>query len=90
MNIEEVAKLARLKLNEDEKEKFEPQFKDIINWINELNQLDTSQIEGTFSITSMETRMRNDEEKKFENIESIKNNFTNREYDFLKVKKVIE
>ncbi|MGC8728109.1 MAG: Asp-tRNA(Asn)/Glu-tRNA(Gln) amidotransferase subunit GatC [Elusimicrobiales bacterium] len=90
MDIEKVSKLARLELSEEEKEKFSKQFENIMKWIDELNETNTDGIEPIFSITGMENNLRNDREEFFGNRERIIKNFPNREYDFAKVKKVIE
>lgn len=90
MEIEKIARLARLELSEEEKQKFSNQFESIIKWINELNEVDTTTIEPIFSITGIENNLRKDEEYIFENREQIIKNFPNKEYDFVKVKKVID
>ncbi|HOJ86898.1 MAG TPA: Asp-tRNA(Asn)/Glu-tRNA(Gln) amidotransferase subunit GatC [Elusimicrobiales bacterium] len=90
MDIEKVSKLARLELNEEEKQKFSKQFENIMKWIDELNEINTDGIEPIFSITGMENNLRKDSEEFFGNRERIIKNFPNREYDFAKVKKVIE
>ncbi|NLH39474.1 MAG: Asp-tRNA(Asn)/Glu-tRNA(Gln) amidotransferase subunit GatC [Elusimicrobia bacterium] len=89
MNIDEVIKLAKIELKEDEKNLFSKQLDSIINWINELNELDTENIKPIFSITEMENNYYDDIPEKFDNTRDIINNFPNREYDFIKVKKVI-
>lgn len=89
MNIDEVIKLARIELNDNEKKLFSRQLESIISWINELNELDTEDIKPVFSITEMENNYYDDIPEKFDNTRDIINNFPNREYDFLKVKKVL-
>jgi len=44
--VEKVAQLAKLKLTEEEKETLSKQLLDIIEFVNQLNQVDTEQIEG--------------------------------------------
>jgi aspartyl-tRNA(Asn)/glutamyl-tRNA(Gln) amidotransferase subunit C len=44
-DIEKVAQLAHLELAEDELKTFGPQITDIINYIEQLNELDTSNVE---------------------------------------------
>jgi aspartyl-tRNA(Asn)/glutamyl-tRNA(Gln) amidotransferase subunit C len=45
--VEYVARLARLELSESEKEEFTGQLNDILDFVEKLNQLDTSNIEPT-------------------------------------------
>src|SRR5437764_9672784 len=44
-DIEKVAQLAHLKLAEEELKTFGPQLTDIINYIEQLNELDTANVE---------------------------------------------
>ncbi|WP_448584637.1 Asp-tRNA(Asn)/Glu-tRNA(Gln) amidotransferase subunit GatC [Thermocrinis sp.] len=57
--IEKVAQLAKLKLTEEEKETLGRQLVDIIEFVNQLNQADTSQVEG-FEYYSGATPLRED------------------------------
>jgi len=89
MEVEKIAKLAALILNEEEKNKFNEEFKKIIEWIDSLNDIDTTNVEAfPYTLKSLDTY--DDIPINFEKQELIIKNFTNREYDFLKVKKVIE
>ena len=44
-DVEHVAKLARLELTEEEKQKYTKQLSDILKYANELNEVDTEGIE---------------------------------------------
>lgn len=44
-DVEHVAKLARLELTEEEKEKFTKQLGDILKYVDEMNEVDTTNIE---------------------------------------------
>lgn len=44
-DVEHVANLARIKLSEDEKEKFTKQLGDIIKYVDQLNEVDTTGVE---------------------------------------------
>ena len=46
-----VAELARLELTEEEVRKFLPQLDSILEYVNKLNQLDTSQVEPMAQVT---------------------------------------
>ncbi|MDH5174007.1 MAG: Asp-tRNA(Asn)/Glu-tRNA(Gln) amidotransferase subunit GatC, partial [Elusimicrobiota bacterium] len=45
--VEYVARLARLKLTEEEKEKYTKQLGDILKYIDKLNELNTEKVEPT-------------------------------------------
>lgn len=49
-DVEYVAKLAKLELNEDQKKIFLKQLNDILSYFNKLNELDTENVEPTSQI----------------------------------------
>ena len=59
-DIEYVAKLAKLKLTEEEKEKFIPQMADIIEFANKISELDTEGINPTAHILEINNVFRKD------------------------------
>jgi len=60
MDIEHVAKLARLKLTGAEKKRFSNQMETIIKYIEKLNELDTKNVEPTAHVLGLENVFRND------------------------------
>ncbi len=60
-DIEHIAKLARLDLSEEEYEKFGPQLSGILGYIDQLQEVDTSQVEPTAQVTGLENGLREDE-----------------------------
>ena len=60
MDIEHVAKLARLKLTDTEKKRFSNQMGTIIKYIEKLNELDTKNVEPTAHVLGLENVFRND------------------------------
>ncbi len=44
--IEKIGKLARIKLEPEEKSSFASQISQVINWVSQLNEVDTSSIEA--------------------------------------------
>jgi len=60
MDIEHVAKLARLKLTDAEKKRFSKQMGTIIKYIEKLNELDTKNVEPTAHVLGLENVFRND------------------------------
>lgn len=63
MDIEYVARLARLQLTEEEKKKFGKQLADILQYIEKLNQLDTKDIHPTAHIIPLKNVWREDKAK---------------------------
>ncbi len=61
MDIERVAKLARLELSEQEKETFGNQLDQILTYMEQLNRLDTTGIEPTSHAIPVYNAFREDE-----------------------------
>ena len=59
--VEYVAKLARLRLTEEEAEKYTEQLNAILEFAGKLNELDTSTIEPTSHVLDVYNVMRDDE-----------------------------
>ena len=58
--VQHVAKLARLNLTDDEIKTFGNQLSDVISYIDELDEVDTSGIEPTSQTTGLENVTRDD------------------------------
>ena len=60
MNITYLAKLARLKLTDVEKQRFSNQMETIIKYIEKLNELDTQNVEPTAHVLGLKNIFRDD------------------------------
>jgi aspartyl-tRNA(Asn)/glutamyl-tRNA(Gln) amidotransferase subunit C len=91
-DVEYVARLARLKLSDQEKEKFTEQLTSILDYVDQLKELDTDNIEPTSHAIKMGNVWREDvlSPSSDEERELILSNAPDREENFFKVKKVIE
>ena len=58
--VEHVAKLARLELSEQEKEKLTAQLSNILTYVETLNGLDTKGVEPTAHVLDLKNVMRDD------------------------------
>ena len=58
--VEHVAKLARLELSEQEKEKLTDQLSNILTYVEKLNELDTTGVEPTAHVLDINNVMRDD------------------------------
>ena len=58
--IEHVALLARLKFSENEVERFTTQLNSLLDYMDKLAELDTSQVEPTFHAVSQKNILRDD------------------------------
>ncbi|MBS7247573.1 MAG: Asp-tRNA(Asn)/Glu-tRNA(Gln) amidotransferase subunit GatC [Candidatus Jordarchaeales archaeon] len=61
--VEHVAWLARIKLSEEEKEKFARQLSEILEYFNVISKVDTSSVEPTFHVLELHNVFRDDEER---------------------------
>ena len=64
MDIEHLAKLARLKLTDVEKELFSKQMGTVIKYIEKLSELDTKNVEPTAHVLGLNNVFRDDAVKK--------------------------
>ena len=87
--VEHVALLARLKLSEEEKKLFTGQLNAILDYIEKLNELDTSAIEPTFHVVSHQNLMREDEVKESFTQEASLENAPERAQGCFRVPKII-
>jgi aspartyl-tRNA(Asn)/glutamyl-tRNA(Gln) amidotransferase subunit C len=58
--VEHVAKLARLAVNDEEKESFARQLSEILDYVGKLNELDTSKVEPTSHVLDLGNVFRDD------------------------------
>ena len=61
--VKHVAKLANLPLTNDEEEKYSEQLSNILEYIDQLDSVNTSNIEPTFNVSGQNTVWREDESK---------------------------
>lgn len=59
-DVEHVAKLARLELSQDEKEKFTKQLGDILKYVEQMNEVDTTNVEPMAHAIDFTNVMRED------------------------------
>jgi aspartyl-tRNA(Asn)/glutamyl-tRNA(Gln) amidotransferase subunit C len=90
MDIHHVAKLARLELTDKETVLFAQQMGDIIDYINKLNELDTSTIEPTAHVVPMVNVFRDDILKPSLPKDKALQNAPSKTEDFYKVPRILE
>ncbi|GAE87454.1 Asp-tRNA(Asn)/Glu-tRNA(Gln) amidotransferase subunit GatC [Acetivibrio straminisolvens] len=88
--IEYVANLARLKLTEEEKEKFIRDMENIISYVDKLNELDTSEIAPTDHVIPINNVFRDDEVLDSYPKDKMLMNAPSKENGCFKVPKVVE
>ncbi len=72
--VKHVAKLANLPLTPEEEEKYSQQLSKILDYIDQLNQVNTDNVEPTYNVSGQVNIMAKDEEvKSLSQEEAIKN-----------------
>lgn len=61
IKVSHIAKLANLPLTSDEEEKYSQQLSKILDYVEQLNEVDTEGVEPTFNVTGLSNVMRKDE-----------------------------
>lgn len=90
--IQHIAKLARLELTDAELEKYGGQLSAVLNYIDQLKEVDCKGVEPTAQVTGLENVLREDEVRDWDEteIEAALKDAPEREGRFIKVKRVIE
>jgi aspartyl-tRNA(Asn)/glutamyl-tRNA(Gln) amidotransferase subunit C len=69
--IQHIAKLARIRLDDSQVQKFTQQMGDIVGFIEKLNSVDTTGIPETNQVNGMENVLREDEVENFPRMEEL-------------------
>ena len=87
--VQHIAGLARIGMEEKEIAKFTTELSAVLDWIDQLKEVDVEGVEPTAHITGMENRLRKDAEGKFENSKAIVDLFPDKKDNYGKVKSVL-
>ena len=87
-DVEHVAKLARLELTEEEKEKFTKQLGDVLKYVDQMNEVDTSNVEPLSHPIDFINVMREDEIHYEQTKEQLMANAPAEEDGFFRVPKI--
>ena len=88
--VSKVAKLAKLKLNQEQIDNHAAQIEKILDYINQLEKIDTTNVPCTTRAIEVINNFRSDEKVTYENRDEILNLAPSRENDFFKVPKIIK
>ena len=87
--VHKVALLARLELTPNEEEQYAKQMSSILDYFEQLSELDTEGIEPTTRAIDMSNITRRDEQSSYQNLTGIYDAAPDRETDFFKVPKIM-
>ena len=88
--VKKVAQLARLELNESEIHQHAEQIEKILEYINQLEKINTENVLCTTRAIEVVNVLRKDEKKDYENSEELLNLAPSRENTFYKVPKIMD
>jgi aspartyl-tRNA(Asn)/glutamyl-tRNA(Gln) amidotransferase subunit C len=89
-DVEHVARLARLELNEAEKERMRAELDSILSYIDALDELDTAAVEPTSHVLPMTNVFREDEVRPSLTQEEALGNAPDRQDLFFRVPRILE
>jgi len=87
--VDTIANLAKLSFTEGEKQKFVDQFNQILQYMEKLNELDTSDIEPTYNVLNLVNVLRDDQQQSWLTQEQALANAPKLKHGFFSVPKVI-
>ena len=90
VDLSYVAYLARLELNDAEKEKISAQLKDILSYVTQLNQVDITGVEPTAHATPLSNVFRKDEVRPSLDTARVMQNAPEHARDLFIVPKIVE
>ncbi|HEY9763147.1 MAG TPA: Asp-tRNA(Asn)/Glu-tRNA(Gln) amidotransferase subunit GatC [Trichocoleus sp.] len=88
--VRKVALLARLELSPEEEQQFTGQLSSILEYVEQLSELDTQNVEPTTRAIELNNITRPDQLKPFEGREDILSIAPEREDDYFKVPKILD
>ncbi len=87
--VKHIAGLARIGLDEKEIEKFSGELSSILDWVNQLEEVDVAGVEPAAHITGIDNVMREDKAGEFNTKTGIINLFPERKDGYDKVKSIL-
>ena len=87
--VSKVAQLAKLKLNEEQIDNHATQIEKILDYINQLEKIDTTDVPCTTRAIEVVNVVRGDAIEKYKNRDEILGQAPSREDDYFKVPKII-
>lgn len=88
--VKRVAFLSRLRVDEDKIAETEEEFNKILNWVEQLNEVDTDNVEPLVSVNQTNLEWRQDAVNDGEKAEEVLKNAPMSEFGYFVVPKVVE
>ncbi len=88
--VKRIAFLARLKIEEDKIEETKKEFNDILEWVEQLNEVNTDNVEPLESVNEFHLALRDDVVSEGNQRDDVLCNAPDAEYGYFVVPKVVE
>lgn len=88
--VRRIAFLARLKVDEDKLDVTKDEFNKILDWVEELNEVNTDDVEPLVSVNEQNLRLRDDMVSDGNQRDAVLKNAPSAEFDYFSVPKVVE
>lgn len=88
--VKRVAFLSRLKIEDDKLEETKEEFNKILNWVEQLNEVNTDGVEPLVSVNDSHLQLRHDEVTEGNQADAVLKNAPQAQYGYFTVPKVVE
>jgi aspartyl-tRNA(Asn)/glutamyl-tRNA(Gln) amidotransferase subunit C len=88
--VKKVASLARIAISDSDAERLAPELNNILGWIEQLGEVDTSNVEPTTAVIPNTLRLREDVVTEGQQRDAVLQNAPQGEHGFFTVPKVVE
>ena len=88
--VRHIANLARIAMSDEELERFVPELNNILDWVEQLGEVDTDGVEPLATVIEQKLRLRDDKVTDGDRRDEILANAPAAEHGFFAVPKVIE
>jgi aspartyl-tRNA(Asn)/glutamyl-tRNA(Gln) amidotransferase subunit C len=88
--VRRIARLARIKISDDEAKSLEGELSGILNWVEQLSEIDTSSVEPMTRVVAQEMKQRADKVTDGEIADDVVKNAPMTEDHYFVVPKVVE
>ena len=85
-----IAKLCRIRVNDEDIKELSAELSSILDWVEQLNEVNTDNIEPLSNVSSSELPLRKDEENSDDNSKEILSNAPEKIENYFVVPKVVE
>lgn len=88
--VEHIAKLARIEILDKEKEKYSQELTNILNFVEQLNKVDTEKVEPTYQVSEAISVFRGDDIYKFNQEKELIEAASRNDGNYVKVRAVLK